>query len=97
MRRDMVGRVVDDILDRIADGRYSQDRTLPSEVDLATELDVSRLTVRRRSERLPEGSPLGIAAAPASFLLETGKLGYRRGASGIKSAFPKILRMGCCV
>ena len=28
-----------------------------------------------------------IAAAPASFLLETGKLGYHRGASGIKSAF----------
>ena len=29
-----------------------------------------------------------IAAAPASFLLETGKLGYHRGASWIKSAFP---------
>ncbi len=31
-----------------------------------------------------------IAAAPASFLLETGKLGYHRGASWIKSAFPLL-------
>ena len=38
----------------------------------------------------PEGSPLGIAAAPASFFLKTGKLGYHRGASWIKSAFSKI-------
>ena len=27
----------------------------------------------------PEGSPLGIAAVPASVLLKTGKLGYHRG------------------
>ena len=61
MRRDMVGRVVDDILNRIADGRYSQDRTLPSEVDLATELDVSRLTVREAVKVLRErGTPRGV-------------------------------------
>ena len=31
-----------------------------------------------------------IAAAPASVLLKVGKLGYHRGASGIKSAFPSL-------
>ena len=31
-----------------------------------------------------------IAAAPAGFFLKTGKLGYHRGASWIKSAFPYI-------
>ena len=31
-----------------------------------------------------------IAAAPASLFLKTGKLGYHRGASWIKSAFPKV-------
>ena len=29
----------------------------------------------------PEGSPLGMAAAPASFFFKTGKLGYHRDVS----------------
>ena len=33
-----------------------------------------------------------IAAAPASLFLKTGKLGYHRGASWIKSAFPYIMK-----
>ena len=35
----------------------------------------------------PEGSPLGIAAAPAIFFLKRGKLGYHREASWIESTF----------
>ena len=68
MRRDMVGRVVDDILDRIADGRYSQDRTLPSEVDLATELDVSRLTVREAVKVLRERGILRVVQGRGTYL-----------------------------
>ena len=68
MRRDMVGRVVDDILNRIADGRYSQDRTLPSEVDLATELDVSRLTVREAVKVLRERGILRVVQGRGTYL-----------------------------
>ena len=35
----------------------------------------------------PEGSPLGIAAAPAIFFLKRGKLGYHREASWIFVSF----------
>ena len=39
--------------------------------------------------------PFGDSGGPGKFLLKTGKLGYHRGASWIKSAFPKVFLIKC--
>ncbi|MDO5628183.1 MAG: FadR/GntR family transcriptional regulator [Mobilicoccus sp.] len=51
-RERLVQQTVDQLLDRIVDGDYEPGRPLPAQPVLATELNVSRLTVREAIETL---------------------------------------------
>ncbi|QWW20089.1 FadR family transcriptional regulator [Schaalia sp. 19OD2882] len=68
MSRDLVARTVDAILDRVADGTYALDAALPNEVDLATDLEVSRLTVREAVKILRERGVLRVRQGRGTYL-----------------------------
>ncbi|MDC4233791.1 FadR family transcriptional regulator [Actinomyces sp. B33] len=68
MRKDLVEQVVDALLDGIAEGRYRVGEALPGEVDLAADLEVSRLTVREAVKVLRERGVLRVVHGRGTYL-----------------------------
>ncbi|WP_022868727.1 FadR/GntR family transcriptional regulator [Schaalia vaccimaxillae] len=68
MRTDLVGQVVDVIIDRIATGTYLEGDALPGEVDLSQDLEVSRLTVREAVKILRDRGVLNVIQGRGTFV-----------------------------
>ncbi|MHB0829280.1 MAG: FadR/GntR family transcriptional regulator [Schaalia turicensis] len=68
MRKGLVEQVVDTVIDRIVEGAYREGDALPGEVDLAKELDVSRLTVREAVKVLKDRGVLEVQQGRGTFL-----------------------------
>ncbi|PID98493.1 MAG: GntR family transcriptional regulator [Actinomycetales bacterium] len=70
MGRDLVGQATEGILDRIADGRFAAGQALPGEVELAAELDVSRLTMREAVKVLRERGVLNVIQGRGTYVAD---------------------------
>lgn len=68
MGRDLVAQAVEEILDRIADGRFGVTAALPGEVELAADLNVSRLTMREAVKILKARGVLNVVQGRGTFV-----------------------------
>lgn len=66
---DLVTQAIERILDRIADGRFAEGSTLPGEIELANELQVSRLTMREAVRTLKDRGVLGVQHGRGTWVL----------------------------
>ncbi|AWE43305.1 MULTISPECIES: FadR/GntR family transcriptional regulator [unclassified Actinobaculum] len=69
MSRNLVEEATDAILDRIAGGQYRAGDSLPGEVELAAELNVSRLTLREAVKVLRERGVLRVVQGRGTFVV----------------------------
>ncbi|MBP1042949.1 GntR family transcriptional regulator [Vagococcus sp. BWB3-3] len=84
--------VVNAIIQNIHSGKYPKNQKLPSEYDLATEFDVSRLTIRKAIEELVKNQILIKSKSRGTYIMAHDKI--QSGSNGLQGFTESLTKYG---